>query len=57
MKDLFDIINIDEILSIMKETRSYQKYNCKPDHYYKKKPYNTIPDYVNISSKTLTTKL
>ena len=36
MKDLFEYIHIDDILSILREIKSYQKSSHVPDQYYRK---------------------
>ena len=33
MKDLFEKVNIDDILSFLREIRLYKKYKRKPDQY------------------------
>ena len=59
MKDLFENINIDEILSFLQEKKWSKNYNLKhkPDQYQTKWPLNTIPNSANVSSKLLTTKM
>ena len=54
MKDLFENVNVNDILSFF-ERKLYQKYKIyKPDQYQTKYPLNTIPDDANISLKPLT---
>ena len=36
MKDLFENVNIDEILSFLRETKLYEKNKYKPDQYHTK---------------------
>ena len=55
MEDLFENVNIDDILSFLKEGRSLKKkkkkkkrHKCYRNQYYMMKPLNIIPDNLNI---------
>ena len=57
MKELFENVNVDDILSFLRRIKLYQKeYKCKPDPYYPKKIFHTIRDEVNKTLKLLGTK-